>query len=198
MIFPYAACAPQVAPETIVAIIQVESQGKRYAIGVNGGPPVPPAKDAAEAAKLAHVAIAHSRSVDLGYMQVNSRNLASLGYTVEQMFDPCTNIHAGAIILAADYAAAVAQQGEGQAALRTALSLYNTGDYERGFANGYVAKYYGPVRVPRLIGRLPQKPNPYTADIEVYARKDASKDAPPEEATKQEQTKKPASAGTDK
>jgi type IV secretion system protein VirB1 len=33
--------------------------------------------------------------------------------------------------------------GEGQAALQAALSAYNTGDFARGFANGYVARYYG-------------------------------------------------------
>ncbi|HEX9497993.1 MAG TPA: hypothetical protein VF926_06345, partial [Mycobacterium sp.] len=52
--------------------------------------------------------------------------------------------------LMADYAAAVRTRGEGQAALEAALSAYNTGDFHRGFENGYVARYYGPSGVPAL------------------------------------------------
>ena len=33
--------------------------------------------------------------------------------------------------------------GEGQVALQAALSAYNTGDFNRRFANGYVARYFG-------------------------------------------------------
>jgi type IV secretion system protein VirB1 len=187
MLWDYAACAPQVAPETIAAIIRVESAGNMLTVAPNGGPMVRRAVDAADAAQIARYAIAYSKSVDLGLMQVNSRNLAALGYQVEDMFDPCKNIRAGATILAADYAAAVVRFGEGQDALRVALSLYNTGDFERGFANGYVAKYYGSVRVsstiskvPELIGpALPKPANPYIADIQVYARKEASNEASP-------------------
>ena len=93
--------------------------------------------------------IARGYSVDLGLMQVNSRNLAALGTTIEQVLDPCTNIKAGAAILTANYAEAVRSRGEGQAALQAALSAYNTGSFYRGFANGYVARYYGPRRRPR-------------------------------------------------
>ena len=70
-------------------------------------------------------------------------------------------------------------RGDGQPALRAALSAYNTGDFYRGFANGYyVAKYYGPGGVPALIGGMhevatlkpaaPPPPNPYTADTAVF------------------------------
>ena len=76
-------------------------------------------------------------------MQVNSRNLRALGVGVFQAFNPCTNISAGATILSADYANASRLRGPGQAALQAALSAYNTGDFYRGFENGYVARYYG-------------------------------------------------------
>ena len=125
--------------------------------------------------------IARGYSVDIGLMQVNSRNLAALGITVEQVLDPCTNIHAAATILTADYAAAARTRGDGQAALQAALSAYNTGDFYRGFANGYVARYYGPGGVPALTGGVheaaaakraapPPPPNPYTADTTVFVR----------------------------
>ena len=84
-------------------------------------------------------------------------------------------------ILTADYAEAARRQGEGQPALRAALSAYNTGDFSRGFRNGYVARYYGPGGVPALTGGVHAvaaakrrsaiaPPNPYTADTTIFVR----------------------------
>jgi type IV secretion system protein VirB1 len=136
-------CAPNVAPATTSAIIQIESGGNPFALGVNG--PIskrPHPRSAAEAAQLARFYIAQGYSVDLGLMQINSRNLRGLGYTVEQILDPCNNLRAGSWIISRGYAGAARRFGEGQDALRAALSAYNTGNYEQGFKNGYVAKYY--------------------------------------------------------
>ena len=136
-------CAPNVAPATTSAIIQIESGGNPFALGVNG--PIarrPHPRSAAEAAALARFYIARGYSVDLGLMQINSRNLPGLGYTVEQILEPCNNLRAGSRIIGRGYAGAVKRFGEGQDALRAALSAHNTGNYEQGFKNGYVAKYY--------------------------------------------------------
>jgi type IV secretion system protein VirB1 len=136
-------CAPNVAPTTIAAIIQVESGGNSFALGVNG--PIsnrPHPHNAAEAARLARHYMAQGYSVDLGLMQINSGNLRGLGYSVEQILDPCTNLKAGSRILSRGYSGATKRFGQGQAALKAALSAYNTGNYEQGFKNGYVAKYY--------------------------------------------------------
>jgi len=170
-------CALNVSPITLEAVIRVESDGNPLALNVNHlqGPQPHPAT-AAEAVSLAQGYIARGYSVDIGLMQVNSRNLPVLGYTVEQVLDPCTNIRAGGTILAADYGRAAQQFGSGQPALLAALSAYNTGDFARGFANGYVARY---VSVPQPIGpvikvvsvaplqRPTPPPNPYAADTEV-------------------------------
>lgn len=180
------ACAANIAPVTLEAVIQVESRGDPLLLHVNGLGAVQPRRptDAKEAAGLARRYIAQGYSVDLGLMQVNNRNLPTLGYTVEQVLDdPCTNIRAGAAVLTADYAAAVRTHGDGQPALQAALSAYNTGDFYRGFANGYVAQYYGPGGIPGLTSRVPSAaatavkhealqpwPNPYTADTTVYVR----------------------------
>ena len=177
------ACAPNVAPVTLEAVIRVESGGNPWAISVNGLRAQPaPAASAAEAARMAESYILRGYSVDLGLMQVNSRNLVALGTTVERVLDPCTNVRDGAVILAADYAEAARSRGDGQPALQAALSAYNTGSFYRGFANGYVARYYGPTGVPALANGLrdttataaaPKRappPNPYTADTSVFAR----------------------------
>ena len=137
------ACAANVAPITLQAVIEVESGGNPLALHVNGIEAQRVAADVAQAVQLAESYIARGYSVDLGLMQVNSRNLQALGVSVLQAFDPCTNISAGATILSADYANASRLRGPGQAALQAALSAYNTGDFYRGFENGYVARYYG-------------------------------------------------------
>lgn len=147
------ACAPNVHPATIQAIIKVESGGNPLAVNVNKrngvGYPLPKKiKSTVEAVAASNIAIAAGHTVDMGYMQVNSANLARLGYTVEDMFDPCKNIKAGAQILSEAYALALPRHGNEQAALRAALSAYNTGNFNRGFANGYVQRYV-PAAAPK-------------------------------------------------
>lgn len=178
------ACGPTVAPTTLQAIIRVESGGDAYAINVNGAAVQPtPANSAAEATATALAWIARGYSVDLGLMQVNSRNLPGLGYSVAQMFDPCTNIAAGAAVLTADYLTSLSGTPDPQAALRAALSAYNTGSFERGFYNGYVAKYYRadagrPVPIITAAAMTSRSPevahplNPFTASMVVYSRED--------------------------
>jgi type IV secretion system protein VirB1 len=176
------ACAPNVAPVTLQAIVAVESGGNPLALSINGlRVQPPPARDTREAAATAERYIARGYSVDIGLMQVNSRNLAALGITVDQVLDPCMNIHAAAAILTADYAEAARTRGDGQAALQAALSAYNTGDFYRGFANGYLARYYAPggllaltsgLREAAAVNRaaLPSPQNPYTADTAIFVR----------------------------
>lgn len=136
-------CAPNVAPETIQAIIRVESGGNPYALGVNGlTRHKPRPKTAAEAVYWAKYYMSRGYSVDLGLMQINSGNLKGLGLTLNQIMDPCINLRAGSRILSRGYAGAAKRYGPGQTALKAALSTYNTGNYERGFQNGYVAKYF--------------------------------------------------------
>jgi type IV secretion system protein VirB1 len=187
---PLLACAPNVAPATLEAVISVESGGKPLALNINGlSVQPPPARDIREAVKVAASFIARGYSVDLGLMQVNSRNLVALGLTLQQVLDPCTNIRGGATILTADYAEAVRTRGEGQSALQAALSAYNTGDFYRGFANGYVAHYYGPGGVPGLTRSereaiasakvakpitAPRPVDPFTADTSVFVREAAN------------------------
>lgn len=139
------ACAPpEVAPQTIQAVIQVESAGDPLAMGINL--PGQPSRsfrpaDTASAKRVINAVLARGGSVDLGLMQVNNRNLKVLGYRIEEMFDPCTNIRAGALILQEAYGRALQTMPPGQLALRAALNAYNTGDFERGFGNGYVERY---------------------------------------------------------
>lgn len=166
------ACAPNVAPQTIQEIIRVESGGNPLAINVNkrqGATFQHPKKikTKQDAVTVANAAIAAGHTVDMGYMQVNSANLSRLGYTVADMFDPCKNITAGAHILTMAYTDALPRHNDEQAALRAALSRYNTGDFTRGFRNGYVARYVDVPTEP-ILNAL----DPYTANTSVWRQPD--------------------------
>lgn len=134
-------CAPAVAPTTLLAVARVESGLDPLAIGVNG-----PAKSRTQARSIedavrqAEGLIAAGRDIDLGLAQINVRNLDRLGLSVSDAFDPCRNLSASAQVLAEGYRRALPTSGPGQAALRTALSFYNTGHPDHGIRNGYVAK----------------------------------------------------------
>jgi type IV secretion system protein VirB1 len=186
----FLACAINVSPVTLKAIVDVESGGNPLALNVNrlsGPQPQPTSID--EAVSDVQTYIAQGYSVDIGLMQVNSRNLTALGFTVQQMLDPCTNVQGGARILTANYARAALTFGEGQDALRAALSAYNTGDFSRGFKNGYVARYFGRSGIPAFTGDIGQaiatratvkraaprpSTNPYTAGTQVFEREAAA------------------------
>ncbi|EAQ2882492.1 lytic transglycosylase [Salmonella enterica] len=218
------ACAPNVAPATIEKVIQVESAGQPLALNVNvkwvierdeKGQPImivaedgstkpkrrkvtfkPPmeVKNVQDAVTVAYAAMAAGHSVDMGYMQVNSKNLPALGYSVEDMFDGCKNLAAGASVLTAFYAGALKDHPEPQTALKAALSAYNTGDFNKGYLNGYLARYgIGQQQVAINVPAV----NPYTADTAVFVRKPPKKDeamSTKEEASSTQQVAEAATA----
>jgi len=153
-----AQCAPSVAPETLLSVVQVESRFEPLAIGVNGTPRVTLTPTSAEeAAAVAGRLISSGRSVDLGLAQINSRNLGWLGMGIAEAFEPCANLRAAARILQYGYARSEASRVGEQSALKTALSYYNTGHPLRGLANGYVSKVSAAARrlVPAIAASTP-------------------------------------------
>ncbi len=138
------ACAPDVAPQTLLSIVSVESGFDPLIIGVNGAQPrAIKSATRADAVRTARALIANGVSIDLGLTQINSKNLPWLGLDLDAVFDPCQNLGASARILAENYRRSQPVAGEEQTALRIALSLYNTGDRQRGLRNGYVTKVIG-------------------------------------------------------
>ena len=140
-----ATCAPQVAPETGLRLVQHESRANPYAIGVNGPyvvrpQPVTSAQAVATAKRL--LALPGVRSIDVGLGMINSSHLPRLGLSLEQVFEPCTNLKVMQSVLLPSYERAVLVHGPGQQALQRALSEYNTGHPSRGIAIGYVRKVY--------------------------------------------------------
>ena len=146
-------CAPDVPLVTLRAIARAESAFRPYALSLDypqrtareqglsqGGIFLArQPRDAAEARTWAHWLVQHGHSVSIGLMQISTRHARDLNLTADQLFDPCTNLRAGAQILKAAYQQAAAVRGKGQDALRHALSSYNSGSEILGFDNGYVS-----------------------------------------------------------
>ena len=136
-------CTPNVAPETMQAIVRHESAANPYAINVNG--PVTLSRqpqNAAEAIAIAERLAAEGHSFDSGLTQINSVNVRRFGVTWSTVFDPCQNLQLGARVLIDCYARASSSPTEVQRALAMALSCYNTGNLSAGFDNGYVRRVY--------------------------------------------------------
>ena len=170
-----AQCAYNTHPDTVKAIIQVESAGNPFAIGVNyGGSNKRKPNNISEASNIARSLLAEGKNIDMGLMQINSANMTRFGLSPEAIFDPCTNIRVGTKILSSNYAQAVQIYGPGETALRAALSAYNTGSMVKGLRNGYVAKYYN--------GKAAGFSNVYEAAI---ASANVSLNAPPPENLKE-------------
>ena len=136
-----AQCAPSIAPSTLASIVLTESEGNPFAIRVNSGPALrqTPSSER-EAISLASNMLAAGANLDLGLAQINSDNLAKLGLRVENIFEPCTNLKAAAVILSDNYQRALRHGHD--APLRAALSAYNTGNFSSGIRNGYVARVF--------------------------------------------------------
>jgi type IV secretion system protein VirB1 len=155
------ACAPAVAPETLLSVARAESGFDPFVVAANTTPRRvfhPASADAATA--IAGALIRAGRSVDLGLGQINSRTLAGLGLGLADAFDPCRNLATSARVLEDGYLRAAPAPGDEQTALRTALSRYNTGDPQRGIRNGYVARVTRAARevVPAIAPDPPPAP----------------------------------------
>lgn len=136
-----AQCAPEIHQTTLATLVQHESGGNPYAIGVNGDYVLKrQPKTKAEAIKKAKWLLANGYNFDAGLGQINIRNAKRMGISIPQLFEPCENLRAASKILTACYERASARDKDEQKALRAALSCYNTGNLSKGLTNGYVKK----------------------------------------------------------
>lgn len=125
-------CAPNAAPATMAAIVEVESGGNSLAIGDNTAGRSYYPRDRASAEFLARRLLEAGHSIDAGIAQIDSMNFAGFGVTVHSIFDPCINLSIGARILSDDYAFAARRYRDAQLALRHAIGMYNTGRLDAG------------------------------------------------------------------
>jgi type IV secretion system protein VirB1 len=138
----FSTCAPNVGPHTLAAVASYESNTDPWTIGDNTAHRGYHFTSRDEAERAARALVAAGHNIDLGLMQINSVHLGENGLSLENVFEPCTNVETGAGVLSAAYRRAAAEFGPGQTALRHALSAYNTGSLFAGtaYANGVAAR----------------------------------------------------------
>lgn len=146
-------CAPDAPLATLRSIATVESAFNPLALSINYPEAVGPqlglgqgkvelARQPAnlkEAVGWARWFVANGQTVSVGLLQLNIEHLAGFKISLEDAFDPCTNLRIGWGIFNTKYQAAAAVLGKGQSAMHAALSAYNSGSLIGGFSNGYVA-----------------------------------------------------------
>jgi type IV secretion system protein VirB1 len=132
-----AQCSPGIPANVIEAVALTESGNDPWAIHDNttGQTLLSVSLDSAQAS--AGVLIGQGHSVDIGLMQINSRNFSALGLTAGEAFDPCTSLAGGAEVLRAAFGGNNSGGAEEEVALLLALSRYNTGTPFKGILNGY-------------------------------------------------------------
>lgn len=135
MIELLASCGTLAVPLPVMAaVVQVESGGNRYAIGVVGGELERQPNNLREAAATAAMLEKQGYNYSLGAAQINKKNFAAYGITSpEQAFDYCTSVRTGARILAECQQRAQGDWGK-------AFSCYYSGNFATGFRDGYVQK----------------------------------------------------------
>ena len=143
-------CATTVAPQTMAAIVSIESNFNPLAIGVvDGFLPRQPAT-LPEAIATAKSLSAAGWNYSIGLAQVNVHNLDRYGITLEQAFEPCVNLNVGAQILTECFVRHADSVTDPQHALRDAFSCYYSGNYTRG----YLAESSGTNYVERVLSRV--------------------------------------------
>ena len=135
-----AACAPAVHPGITQALVQTESGRNPHAIGVVGGQLERQPRTSQEALVTARQLQSDGWNFSVGLAQINLHNLPRLGLDLESAFDPCSNLRSMQTVLGGCYDRAQARAGDGQAALRRALSCYYSGNFKTGFDHGYVRR----------------------------------------------------------
>jgi len=139
-------CQDLAVPATVMRhVVHVESGANPYAIGVVGGRLQRQPKSLDEAVATARMLEAKGYNFSLGLAQVNRSNLKKYGLdTHEKAFDACSNLSAGSRILAGCYTSAAGDWGK-------AFSCYYSGNFEKGFQDGYVQKIYDSISRGTLV-----------------------------------------------
>jgi len=149
-------CAPGVAIPTLRAVAAVESHFDPLAVRDNTTHESWAPSSLTAASALAKGRLKLSHSIDIGLMQINSGNLASLHMGIEDALDPCQSLDAAHRILQIAFAAG-SSEAERQAAILITLSRYNTGRPLAGIANGYADQVISAESTPS--NGIPVRPN---------------------------------------
>jgi type IV secretion system protein VirB1 len=154
-----AQCGAGVHPDTLNAIIKVESNYNALAINDNttGICIKPTSKE--QAVSLTNYLLSEGHSLDVGLMQINSQHFSEPGVDYMRLFDPDYNISTGSKILARFYREHAMENpnDKPEITLLKALSSYNTGSPYKG--KNYVNKILKAAGASCRIPIVEQQPN---------------------------------------
>lgn len=133
-------CSPNVAYNTMYALIKTESRFNTWAININnkGKKLNRQPKNLTQAINWVNYLEKNNYNFDVGLAQINIKNIHYYGYHAEDMLDPCLNLKIAQEILKKHYAIAIKSSASATQALYKTISAYNTGNFNAGFKNGYV------------------------------------------------------------
>lgn len=131
-------CAPDVAPDTLRALVKTESSFNPYAIGVVEGSVKQPTSFAEAMITISELELT-GKNYSVGLAQINKKNFKQYGISPAQALDSCTNLKVASKILGACFKSAQTRDS-GQSALHDALSCYYSGNFTTGYRHGYVDK----------------------------------------------------------
>lgn len=148
-------CAPSADPQTMQALVKIESNFNPYAIAINYPKGTSKSKrlkfkqptTEKQAKQIIHTLKAKKykyKNYSVGLMQVNSGNFKKYGLNANNMFDACKNLEVGAKILEHCYLTAKSTypQSSEEKLWKMAYSCYNSGDLTRGFKKEYNGSSY--------------------------------------------------------
>ena len=144
-------CAPNVALDTMAAIIAVESSGNPYAIAVVRGAKQPKQpRNRAEALKIIRYLNSINANFTVGLAQINQANFNKFKVTAEDLLNPCLNLRISEKLLQDCYTRTHD--------IDKTLSCYYSGNPRQGFKKdfrktSYVERVYAhssSVKVPSL------------------------------------------------
>ncbi len=145
------ACGDFVPPDTLLALAKTESALRTLALSVNY--PETAARKAGydgrliltrqasseqEAIQWLNWFIAHNYTTSVGLMQINIQTAQRYGIAPLELLDPCVNIRLGSVIISEYYQMERRRGVKRKQAFLNAISAYNSGDVQKGYANGYV------------------------------------------------------------
>lgn len=136
-------CAPQIAPQTLQTLVGIESDANEFAVAVVDGNVDKQPENITDALNLINQLEKNEKNYSVGLMMINKNNFEKLGMSHKDVFNPCSNIKAGAKIFESCYARAKSEYSEDeQAALRGAFSCYYSDNFTRGFKKEFDGKSY--------------------------------------------------------
>lgn len=164
-------CGPSVSPDTLAAIMQVESGRHSWAINDNntGKAYFPTSREQAQ--QLAHGLLAQGHKLAIGSMQIHSQWLGRLGLTPAALLDPCTSIRVASRILQDNYRVCAGKGFQQAARLDCALTAYWSGRFtpQSSYVGKVRAHAGGAVASPALPTAGPARPGAIFAADGIFA-----------------------------